>query len=144
MIGPTFDAARGVLADLIALQPCAGASPDVAALCADVTQSVIAEAFPGALVPVVDSAGAMQIDVAAPTLSAWRRLKPVLLAFAGPTLTGFDGVPENFNTADPVGARLMLAVPAVTAIMRLPNDDRSRIAALRAVLRARDSPASFA
>ena len=139
MIGPNIDAARAVLADLIALQPCAGASPDVAVLCSDVAQSVVAEAFPGALVPVIDSSGSMQIDVAAPTVSDWRRLKPVLLAFAGPTLTGFNGVPEPFATADPVGSRLTLAVPAVTAIMRLPMDDRSRIAALRAALRARDT-----
>ncbi|MET3793443.1 protein DpdD [Aquamicrobium terrae] len=139
MIGPTLDAAGAVLADLVALQPCAGASPDVTVLCADVTRSVIAEAFPGALVPVIDSAGSMQVNVAASTMSDWRRLKPILLAFAGPTLTGFDGVPEPFDTADPVGTRLMLAAPAVTAIMRLPGDDRSRIAALRAVLRARDT-----
>ncbi len=139
MIGPNLDAARAVLADLAGLQSCAGASPDVAALCADVTQSVAAEAFPGALVPVIDTAGSMQIDVAAPTMSDWRRLKPILLAFAGPTLTGFDGVPESFDASDPVGARLLSERPAVTAIMRLPTDDRSRVAALRAVLRARDT-----
>jgi hypothetical protein len=139
MIGPTLDAARAVLADLVALQPCAGASSDITALCADVTRSVIAEVFPGALVPVIDSAGSMQINVVASTMSDWRRLKPILLAFAGPTLTGFDGVPEPFDTADPIGTRLMLAGPAVTAIMRLPGDNRSRIQALRAVLRARDT-----
>jgi hypothetical protein len=139
MIGPNLDAARAVLADLAALEPCAGASPDVAALCADVAQSVVVEAFPGALVPVINSGGAMQIDVAAPTMSDWRRLKPVLLAFAGPTLTGFDGVPETFTATDPVGTRLTLAAPAVTAIMRLPMDDRSRSAALRALVRARDT-----
>ncbi|MFA9201126.1 MAG: protein DpdD [Cypionkella sp.] len=139
MIGPNLDAARAVLADLVALQPCASASNEIAALCADVTQSVISRTFPGALVPVIDSAGSMQIDVAAPTMSDWRRLKPVLLAFAGPTLTGFDGVPEPFAPIDPIGARLQLAAPAVTAIMRLPADDRARVAALRAVLRARDT-----
>lgn len=139
MIGQNLDAARAVLADLVALQPYASASNEIAALCADVTQSVISETFPGALVPVIDRAGSMQIDVAAPSLSDWRRLKPVLLAFAGPTLTGFDGVPEPFDVIDPIGARLQLAAPAVTAIMRLPADDRARVAALRAVLRARET-----
>jgi hypothetical protein len=139
MIGADIDVARAILADVTALQPCSGASNDIAALCADVTQSVSSETFPGALVPVIDSAGSMQIDVAAPTMSHWRRLKPVLLAFAGPTLTGFDGVPEPFAATDPVGARLQRAAPAVTAIMRLPADDRARLAALRAVLRARDT-----
>ena len=139
MIGADIDAARDILADVTALQPCSGASNDIAALCADVTQSVCSERFPGALVPIIDSAGSMQIDVAASTMSHWRRLKPVLLAFAGPTLTGFDGVPEPFAATDPVGARLQRAAPAVTAIMRLPADDRARLAALRAVLRARDT-----
>ena len=139
MIGADLDAARAVLADVTALQPCAAASRDIEALCAEVTRSIISDTFPGALVPVIDSAGSMQIDVAAPTMSDWRRLKPVLLAFAGPTLTGFDGVPEPFAMTDPVGARLHRAEPAVTAIMRLPADDRARLAALRAVLRARDT-----
>lgn len=139
MIAPNLDAARAVLADIIALQPCDGAGTELAALCADLIQSVVAEALPGALVPIIDSAGSMQIDVAAPTMSDWRRLKPVLLAFAGPTLTDFDGIPKAFDAADPVGTRLLLSEPAVTAIMRLPVDDRSRVAALRAVLRARDT-----
>ena len=141
MIGPNLDAARAVLADLVAFQAWAGASPDVAVLCENVAQSVVAEAFPGALVPIINCSGDMQIDVAASTMSDWRRLKPILLAFAGPTLTGFDGVPEPFAAADPVGARLTLAAPAVTVIMRLPADERARIRALRAVLSARDTVA---
>lgn len=139
MIGANLAAAQIVLAELVALDACAGIGADIELLCAAVTQTVGAEAFPGALVPFVDSAGAMQIDVAASTMSDWRRLKPVLLAFAGPTITAFDGVPEAFDPADPIGARLMLTMPAVSAIMRLPSDDRSRVAALRAVLRARDT-----
>lgn len=139
MIGQTQDASQAVLVNLTALHPFGGASPDVAALCAEVIRSVTAEDFPGALVPVIDSTGAMQINVIAPTIRAWRRIKPVLLAFAGPTLTGFDGVPETFDPHNAVGALLMLSEPAVTAIMRLPADDRSRVAALRAVLRARDT-----
>lgn len=139
MIGKDLDEARAVLLDLISMQPCAGASNDIAPLCADLTQSVISTAFPGALVPVINPAGSMQINVAAPTMSDWRRLKPVILAFAGPTLTGFDGVPEPFAAIDPIGARLQLTAPAVTAIMRLPTNDRARVMALRALLRAQDT-----
>ncbi len=139
MIGANLAAAQAVLSDLAALCPCAGTGTVIEALCVEITQTVSADAFPGALVPFVDGAGAMQIDVAASTTSDWRRLKPVLLAFAGPTLTAFDGVPEAFDPTDLVGVRLMLTRPAVTAIMRLPGDNRSRVAALRAVLRARDT-----
>lgn len=139
MIGASLAAAQAVLADIEAMNSCAGIDTDIKALCAAVIQTISAEAFPGALVPLVDGGGAMQINVAASTMSDWRRLKPVLLAFAGPTVTAFDGMPEAFDPADPVGTRLMLTVPAVTAIMRLPRDDRLRVAALRAVLRARDT-----
>ena len=62
MIGADLDAARAMLADLTALQPCSGASNDIVALCADVTQTVSSGTFPGALVPVIDSAGSMQIS----------------------------------------------------------------------------------
>ncbi|WP_322997421.1 protein DpdD [Castellaniella sp.] len=139
MIGADLDAARAVLADVTAIQQFHGASTDLAALCADLTQSVVSETLPGVLVPIIDDVGSMQIDVAASTTSDWRRLKPVLLAFAGPTLTAFDGAPEPFSATDPVGVRLQQCEPAVTAIMRLPADDRARVAALRAVLRARDT-----
>lgn len=139
MIGENIDTARALLTDVIALKPWGDVSSDIAALSLDVSQSVVSETFPGAVVPVIDSAGSMQFDVAAPTMSDWRRLKPVLLAFVGPTLTGFNGVPEAFAMTDAVGARLKQATPAVTAIMRLPADERARLAALRAVLRARDT-----
>ena len=78
--------------------------------------------------------------------SMWRRRYVGVAApqtrpagFCRADLTGFYGIPETFDTTDPVGARLLLAEPAVTAIMRLPTTGRSRIAALRAVIRARDT-----
>ena len=65
MIGQDFDDARHVLADIVALNPCAGLDADLAGLCADITQTVAAPQFPGALVPVINAAGAIQIN--------WRR-----------------------------------------------------------------------
>lgn len=139
MIGADLDEARALLADLTALKPFSGVNKDIETLCADVMKSIISQTFPGAMVPVIDNSGSMKVYVAAPTMSAWRRLKPVLLAFSGPTITGFDGVPEPFLMTDPVGARLEQAAPAVTAIMRLPGDNRLRLAALRSVLRAQST-----
>ena len=139
MIGRDPDDARHVLADILALNPCATLDSDLAALCADITQTVAAPQFPGALVPVINAAGDIQINVASPNVSGWRRLKPVLLAFAGPTLTSFDGVPEMFDASDVPGARIMQTQPDVTAIMRLPSEKKACMAALRAVLRALDT-----
>lgn len=139
MIGADAESARALHADLVALQPCPGVSAEISALCAQVTETVTDEGFPGGCVPVVDGTGGMQINVATSSMADWRRLKPVLVAFAGPTLTAFDGVPEPFDPADPVGARLAQAGPAVTAIVRLAPDPRLRLAALRSVLRARET-----
>lgn len=136
MIGENADHARNVLADIIALNPLATLDSNLTKLCIDIAQTVSAPDFPGALVPVVNADGGLQINVATPTISNWRRLRPVLLAFAGPTLTSFDGVPEEFDPSDMVGARMKQAQPDVTAIMHLPIERIVRLGALRAILRA--------
>jgi hypothetical protein len=81
----------------------------------------------------------LHVLVAAPTMSAWRRLRPVLQAFAGPTLTSFDGLPEALPQDDPAASVVAQAQPVSTGVMRLPPDPRNRLAALRALIRARDT-----
>lgn len=139
MIGNDLEEARNVLADIVALSPFASLDSDLAKLCTDVIQTVSKPDIPGALVPVIDASGNFQINVAIPTVSDWRRLKPILLAFAGPTLTSFNGVPEAFERNGAICARIMQTQPAVTAIMRLPSEKRAQVTALRAVLRALDT-----
>lgn len=136
MIGKDLEDARNVLADIVALNSSTSIGADLTTLCTDISQTVAEPSFPGALVPAINSVGDIQINVAMRNVSDWRRLKPILLAFAGPTLTGFDGVPGEFDLGDAVGARIMQTQPEVTAIMRLPSEKQARVAALRAVLRA--------
>ncbi len=136
MIGQAPEDAHHVLAEIVALDPCAGLKADLAALCANITETVAIPQFPGALIPVVNASGVLQINVATPTVSDWRRLKPILLAFAGPTLTDFDGVPKAFEVGDVTGDYIMRTHPDVTAIMRLPSEHGARMIALRGVLRA--------
>ena len=64
-------------------------------------------------------------------------MKPILLAFAGPTITTFAGVPAPFSSSDWAGQVLMGTAPAVTAIMSLAADDAAHMRALRALYRAR-------
>ncbi len=137
MITSDSAAARQVLDALTTLRPFAALPPDLHALCLDLMQSVTASGFPGVLVPVVGTAGNLHINIAATTVGDWRRLKPILLAFAGPTITGFVGMPEPFASDDAVGHILMGTAPAATAIMRLPTDIKLRVSALRALARAR-------
>lgn len=136
MIGQDPEDARHVLAGIVALNPCAALDADLAALCADIIKTVADPQFPGALVPVINASGSVQINVAALTVSDWRRLKPILLAFVGPTLTDFDGVPEAFEVGDGIGTNIMKTHPDVTAIIRLPSEHGKRMMALRGALRA--------
>jgi hypothetical protein len=112
-------------------------SPELQALCGEIMQTVAAPAFPGALVPTLDSAGVMYVNVATAKVGDWRRLKPILLSFAGPTMTGFEGIPGPLLPGDAAGQILMGTGPAVTAVMPLPANANLRIQALRALARAR-------
>lgn len=105
MIGKDLDA-KNVLADIVALNSSTSIDAELTTLCTDISQTVAEPSFPGALVPAIKSVGDIRINVAMPNVSDWRRLKPILLAFAGPTLTGFDGVPGDFDLGDAVGARI--------------------------------------
>ncbi|WP_133250330.1 protein DpdD [Novacetimonas pomaceti] len=136
MIGESLDKAQLLLADIHRLEPWSGVHPSLVKLCEDVAQSVADAAIPGSLVPVMDRLGDLQIDIAASTMSDWRRLKPILVAFAGPTFTDFEGIPKAFHPADPAGQPLLSTNPAVTSIMRLPAEPRARLVALRGVRRA--------
>src|SRR5205823_4135988 len=47
--------------------------------------------FPGAVLPAVTADGQVYWYAAAETGSEWRQLQPLLLAYVGPTVTGFTG-----------------------------------------------------
>lgn len=137
MIADDLAIAEATLTDIMALAPYASIDADIGSLCLELLQTVAEPDFPGAIVPIAGDGGEVQVAIAAPSVALWRRLNPVLQAFAGPTLTSFDGIPSALDPAEPVNARLLQAGPAITAIMRFPNDSRARLAGLRALLRAR-------
>jgi len=139
MIGADLETARHALSRVAALEQFATLDPKIASLCVDLATTIIDPDFPGATVPSLDAAGALRILVAAPSMTAWRRLKPVLQAFAGPTLTSFEGTPEALDATDPVAGVIDQTKPAVTAMMRVPPDQRSQLSALRTLTRARDT-----
>jgi hypothetical protein len=107
-------------------------------LCDQLLETVDRTDFPGALIPEMNADGQLLI-IAIAMPADWRRLSPVLRAFAGPTLTSFDGLPS----VDPVGGDLGAAIagtgPFVSATIRLPDDAGAQEMALRALVRARDT-----
>lgn len=139
MIGLDIDAARSIMEDVSRLGDFSALGPDDVSLCAGLIETIADPQFPGAVVPSIDINGKLQILVAASTVSAWRRLRPVLQAFAGPTLTSFYGLPEALPLGDPVAGVVARSQPVSTGVMRLPSDPRNRLAALRALVRARDT-----
>jgi hypothetical protein len=101
MIGADVNAARAITGDLLGLGDFNALGLDAASLCASLIETITDPHFPGAVVPSIGIDGNLQILVAASTMSEWRRLRPVLQAFAGPTLTSFDGLPEALPQGDP-------------------------------------------
>ncbi|MPW20161.1 hypothetical protein GCT13_25545 [Paraburkholderia sp. CNPSo 3157] len=107
-------------------------------LCDQLLETVDSASFPGALVPELTADGELVV-IAFAEPAAWRRLCPVLLAFAGPTLTSFDGLPATDPAEGDLAAVIAAVGPHVTATIRLPSAPRDQEMALRALVRARDT-----
>lgn len=133
------DASRQALTDILSLNGFSTVDPELRELCAKVCETIADPNFPGALVPALDAAGNLNIIIAAPTVTSWRRLKPVLAAFAGPTMTSFAGIPEGLAAGQAVADRVGQTQPAVTGVMRLPASRGARRSALRALIRLRET-----
>lgn len=94
--------------------------------------------FPGALVPARAPGGDLMVYGVAEDGPTWRRLQPLLLAFAGPTVTSFDGAPAALDVTDPVEGILASATPYAVARLRAGRQPDGERVAVRALLRLRD------
>ncbi|MGO6790011.1 protein DpdD [Rhizobium ruizarguesonis] len=139
MIGSDIAEARTILVDLESISDFSALGTDVDELCQQLHVTIADAGFPGALIPNIDPGGSLRILVAAPTMTAWRRLSPVLRAFAGPTLTSFNGITEPLPVADAVAQRIARSAPAATGVIRIPQNGRSILSALRALTRVRET-----
>lgn len=112
---------------------------ELAELCFGLKRTIDDPAFPGALVPIPVANGAVEVAAVTETSSDWRRLTPVLVAFCGPTLSSFDGLPQPLNGNDEVSQLIASAYPAATGLLRFPADLKGQLAGLRALQRARET-----
>jgi hypothetical protein len=84
--------------------------------------------FPGAILPRAVTRGEIFWYALAPTAQTWRRLRPLLLAYAGPTVTAFTGQPTALRFDDP--AEMLLAGAGAFSAARLtPARGREDLAA---------------
>ena len=91
-------------------------------------------AFPGALFVWPRDAGQAPVFyAAAQTQAQWRRLRPLLLAFVGPTLTDFSGGPSRLSAARP--HEQVLAGAGLAAVVRLVPTAETASSTVRALQR---------
>jgi hypothetical protein len=109
--------------DLLAFGNSAGwgrLPPEVAAL--DIQATARDPRFPGAVLPAVSEEGRIFWYAATPDAATWRRLRPLLLAYAGPTVTAFSGVPKPINTSREPERLLAEAQVFAIAVLVPPAD----------------------
>jgi hypothetical protein len=133
MIGPLVEESVDLHDRIVAAAGYDNLPGELPSLCIAVAQSIKASDFPGALVPVVSDDGNLVVYAAAKTVSDWRRLNPILLAFAGPTLTSYTGLPADLPALGAVEGCIRQAGITTVGLLRLPNDNKSQVAALRAL-----------
>lgn len=106
---------------------------DLRVLCNSVAQSIKTLSFPGALIPVRAADGSLVVYAVAPTISEWRRLNPLLVAFAGPTITSYTGLPSELPLDGDIEKLIRKAAPVTVGVIRLPTSNKGQIIALRAL-----------
>ena len=102
-------------------------------LAADVAQTLEDERFPGAVVPALRRDGSPVFYALAQDAPSWRHLRPLLFAFAGPTLTDFEGVPAELDRTEPIERFLAEADLYAVVVLRPGTFDNAMKAALRAL-----------
>ncbi|MBF9235123.1 protein DpdD [Microvirga alba] len=96
------------------------------------------ERFPGAIVPAVRADGTVAFYALADSAAAWRRLQPLLVAFAGATFTDFEGVPSGLDTNDPLERFISDAYLHAVALLR-PGNFRRATGVVKALLSLQDA-----
>jgi hypothetical protein len=138
MIAPQLEASKIILASVTKLPECSQFTEEQKALCEGLLTTIVDQSFPGALIPEMLPTGELRIIVAA-TPSDWRRLSPVLQAFAGPTLTSFNGLPVAPEPADKIPTLLVPFAPLTMSVIRVPSEKSAALQALRFLSRARET-----
>ena len=68
---------------------------DLGSLCLKVAETIKDTKFPGAIIPSHNTTDGLNIFVLTNNETEWRVIRSTILAFSGPTVTSFKGVPRN-------------------------------------------------
>jgi hypothetical protein len=138
MIVADLEKSKSIATRLRVLNECGTFPSEISDQCVQFLSTIADPEFPGALIPEARADGSLRV-IAAATPSDWRRLRPVLQAFAGPTITSFNGFPVALLDNNGIGAVLSELGPQVTAVMSVPVEAQTRMSALRALIRMRET-----
>lgn len=105
----------------------------------EVAISVMSMHFPGAILAYPIKNGAVIYYAIAESAAEWRRLRPLLMAYAGPTLTSFNGWPVPLDSNVPVEAFLLSGGWHVVAKLVPAKDSRISEMVRRSFLRMLDT-----
>lgn len=101
----------------------------------DIISSVWSREFPGAILAWPRQNKPTVYYAIANNATEWRRLRPLLLAFAGPTLTSFTGRVEPLLPKIPIESMLITTGWAVVARMVVGSDQKAEEIAYRSLKR---------
>ncbi len=124
---------EGFLKDVINKNIYSHLEENIKTLCINILKTIVSPKFPGALIPSVTQNNELVINIVSDNSSDWRKLRPTILAFAGPTLSSFNGYPENILTNDPLYELIISLNPKIKCLLRIPTSKNKF--ALRALFR---------
>ena len=96
-------------------------------------QTLEEKRFPGAIMPAVRSSGESVFYALAGDGVSWRRLQPLLSAFAGPTFTDFEGIPTELDEEEPIEKFLTGVGLHAVSVLRPQTSEKSVKETLRAL-----------
>ena len=135
MIGRDRAAAEALTAGFRAVAKLNDLPPKWRRLFEDVLASAVDPRVPGAILPAPVGEGCRVYAVAADQME-WRRLRPLLSAFAGPTLTSFTGVIQPPKGTDPIDAFARTLPSQVVAVAEARDTSVDAMRALRRMIAA--------
>lgn len=133
MIGRDIAAAQALAAGFRRIADLDALPPNRRKLFDDVLESVVDPRVPGAILPAPLGRGC-RIYAVATDRREWRRLGPLLSAFAGPTLTNFTGVIHAPSGSDPLDAFARALPAGVVAVVEASDTSVEAMRALRRMI----------
>jgi hypothetical protein len=139
MICDTLERSTEIIAKLDQVSGWGALDENARALCSKIAGSATDVAFPGGLIPSMGPAGNLRVYALTASDREWRQLGPLLLSFAGPTLTSFAGLLAQLRTGDLFEDIIREANARCVGLLDFPQDGDAAAQALRALVRLQDT-----